>query len=207
MSKNLKKKKIIVVGVTGQLATGKSTVAAMLAELGAGVINADLLAHRALRSNGACFKKVVGTFGNDILKKGEIDRQLLASVVFSNATKLKKLEGIIHPFVIKETRHQIGMFKKSGKKVVVLDVPLLFESKMNTLTDFTIAVKASRAVQLKRIAQQKKIERSQALRRMRAQLSMAEKARRADIIVNNGGTIVKTHQQVKEILEMLKRRY
>ncbi len=202
-----KLKRTLIVGVTGQLATGKSTVAAMLAEHGAAVINADLLAHRALRPKGACFKKVVRTFGKDILKKGEIDRKGLAEIVFSNEKKLKKLEGIIHPFVISETRRQTSLFKKSGKRVVVLDVPLLFESKMDKGTDLTVAVKASRAVQLKRIAQQKRMEKGEALRRIRAQFPMAEKARLADIIVNNGGTLERTKEQVAEIWGMLQRRY
>jgi dephospho-CoA kinase len=207
MSKDLKMKKTIVIGVTGQLSTGKSTVSALLAQSGAAIINADLLAHRALRRNGACFKKVVRTFGNEILNKGEIDRAVLAKIVFADKAKLKKLEGIIHPFVIKETRRQVGLFRKSGKRIVVLDVPLLFETQMDRGTDFTIAVKASRAVQLIRIAQQGKIERLEALRRMRSQLSMTEKARRADMIVNNGGTLEQTEKQVAKILAMLKRRY
>ncbi|MCC6759322.1 MAG: dephospho-CoA kinase [Candidatus Omnitrophica bacterium] len=202
-----KLKRTLIVGVTGQLATGKSTVAAMFAERGAAVINADLLAHRALRPHGACFKKVVRAFGKDILKKGEIDRKGLAEIVFSDEKKLKKLEGIIHPFVIKETRRQAELFKKSGKSIVVLDVPLLFESKMDKGTDLSVVVKASRAVQLKRIAQQRRMEQWEALRRMRAQFSMAEKARRADIIVNNGGTLERTEKQVTKIWEMLQRRY
>lgn len=179
----------------------------MFAERGAAVINADLLAHRALRPHGACFKKVVRIFGKDVLKKGEIDRKVLAGIVFSDEKKLKKLEGIIHPFVVKETRRQAGLFKKSGKSVVVLDVPLLFEANMDKGTDLTVAVKASRPVQLKRIAQQGRMEKGEALARMRAQFPMAEKARRADIIVNNGGTLERTKEQVTKIWEMLQRRY
>ncbi|MCB9771214.1 MAG: dephospho-CoA kinase [Candidatus Omnitrophica bacterium] len=200
-------KKNVVIGVTGQLGTGKSTVAAMFAEFGASVINADLLAHRALRSRGACYRKVVKTFGKGILSKTEIDHAKLSQIVFADEKQLRKLENIVHPFVIKETRKQVAAFKRAGQKVIILDVPLLFETGMDKLTDMTIAVKASKVKQLARCARQGRLNRSQAIQRMRFQLPMFEKVRRADMIVNNDGTLSQTKKQVKKIWEVIQRRY
>jgi dephospho-CoA kinase len=207
MFKKSVRKKNIVVGVTGQLATGKSTVAAMLAELGAGVINADLLAHRALRSGEGCFKKVVRVFGLELVTRGQIDRKKLADIVFNNPPELKKLEAIIHPIVIRETRKQILLLKKAGKPVIVLDVPLLFETGMDQLVDVTIVVKVNKKVQMTRCLKQHHLTRAQALQRIRRQWSMTQKVQRADIIVENGGTIKETAKLVKRIWEMINRRY
>ncbi|MCB9758019.1 MAG: dephospho-CoA kinase [Candidatus Omnitrophica bacterium] len=207
MSKKSVRKKSIVVGVTGQLATGKSTVAAMLADLGAGVINADVLAHRALRPAEGCFQKVVRVFGPEIVTRGQIDRKKLAAIVFNNPSQLKKLEAIIHPVVARETRKQILLLRKAGKLVIVLDVPLLFESGMDQLVDVTIVVKVSKKIQMQRCLRQHHLSREQALQRIRRQWSMTQKVRRADIIVENGGTIQETEKLVKKIWEMINRRY
>lgn len=207
MSKKSVRKKSIVLGVTGQLSTGKSTVAAMLADLGAGVINADVLVHRALRPGGACFKKVVRVFGAQIVVRGQIDRKKLAAIVFNSRDEVSKLEAIIHPFVAREICKQIAVLKKSGQSLIVLDVPLLFESGINQLADLTIAVKVSQHIQLRRCLKQKRLSRAQALQRMGLQWSMTKKARQADIIIENGGTIQQTEKQVKKIWEMINRRY
>ncbi len=200
-------KKNFIIGITGQLATGKTTVATMFSEeAGAQVINADLLAHRALRNQGACFKKVVKAFGADILHEGQIDRKKLAAIVFASPAKLKKLESILHPFVIRETRRHISLIKKAGPKVIVLDVPLLFESGMDKLADLTIAVKAGKQIQLARCLRQG-LSRSEAEKRMRFQWPMAENIRRADMIIDNGGTAAQTRKQIKKIWEVLQRRY
>ncbi len=207
MFKKSVRKKSIIVGVTGQLATGKSTVAAILADLGAGVINADLLAHRALRPGEHCFKKVVRIFGPELVMHGQIDRKKLADIVFNNPPELKKLEAIIHPVVIRETRKQILLLKKAGKPVIVLDVPLLFETGMDQLVDVTIVVKVNKKLQMTRCLKQHHLIRAQALQRIRRQWSMTQKVQRADIIVENGGTIKETEKLVKEIWEMINRRY
>ncbi len=207
MPNTTKIKTMIILGVTGQLSTGKSTVSAILAKLGAAVINADLLAHRGMRAGGACFKKVVRLFGAGILSKGQIDHKKLAQIVFTDLIKLKKLERIIHPFVMKATWAEIQVFKKAGKKVVVLDVPLLFESGMDRLTDLNVVVKTNAKVQMERVLIQGRLSRAEAKRRISCQMTMAEKALRADIVVNNNGTLKATEKQVNDIWDMIKRRY
>ena len=202
---------MIVVGITGHLGTGKSTVAAMFAQAGAAVINADLLAHHGMRPGGACFKRIVRAFGRQILVQGQIDRKKLGAIVFSpkagRRVKLKKLEAMIHPFVIRETQKQLRSLKKAGKRIVILDVPLLFESGMDHFADLTLVVKTNARVQLRRCSRQRRLSPLEARQRMRFQLPLAEKIRRADLVIDNNGTIHATRKQVKDIGNMIQRRY
>lgn len=199
--------KTLVIGVTGQLATGKTTVASMFAQRGAAVINADLIAHRSIRKKGKCYSGILRIFGTEILNKGEIDRKRLAELVFRKAALLKKLEAVIHPFVAAETLRQIRQFKKNGRRLIILDVPLLFESGMDQMTDLVIAVKTTSAVQMKRCLAGRKLSFQEARARIKMQMSMSEKARRADIIIDNNGGLNHTQKQIQKICDILQRRY
>jgi len=209
MAKGLKQP--IILGVTGQLGTGKSTVSAMFAELGAVVVNADLLANRSIRSGKPGFEKVLRVFGKDILNQGQIDRKKLAEIVFppqaDAGAKLKELEKIIHPLVIAETKKEIATLTRAGKKMIVLDVPLLFESGMDKLVDITLVVQANAKIRLQRILKDGRLTGEAVKQRGGLQLSMTEKIRRADLVVDNNASIEKTRSQVNQIWKMLKREF
>ena len=188
---------MFIIGVTGSLKTGKSTVAGMLARLGAKIIDADRLAHQEILSKGQCFKTIVRAFGKNIIVKGEIDRRKLAQIVFSDTKKLAKLENILHPVVIREIKKQIqALRRKKSHQIVVLDVPLLFEAGLDKLVDLTIVVTASRKTQIQRAIKKLHLSKQEALRRIKAQMPLKEKLRWADCVINNDGNLNKTRKKV-----------
>lgn len=194
-----------IIGVTGSLGTGKSTVAAMFMRLGAGVIDADQITRDLLAHDKKCIKKVAKSFPDAILKSSEIDRSKLANIVFQNPRELKKLTSILYPEALKQVKKQISVYKKQ-KKWVVLDVPLLFESGWDKLADVTIVVKAPRQQQFIRAQQRLGLTRAQCMLRLKSQLPLKEKCRMADIIIDNGGTKDQTRRQVDAINNRLLQR-
>ena len=195
---------MVVVGLTGSLATGKSTVAAMFNNFGAELFNADQTVHQLIKTTGACYRPVVGLLGSEILTRGEIDRRKVARIVFQNKEKLKKLERILHPAVKKEMIKNIKQWKKQKQnKIIVLDVPLLFESGLDRFVDATVVVKASRKDQLKRAQQRLKISYSEASRRIDAQMPLTDKLDLSDHIINNNTEKKQTRKQVKKLWQEL----
>ena len=193
-----------VIGLTGSLGTGKTTVAKMFANLGAEVLNADRIAHQQMTPKGACFNKVVRSLGKDILTAGRIDRKKVAVRVFSDRKQLRKLELIIHPAVRNIIRGKIQQYKRrKGKGVVVVDVPLLFESKLNKDVDLSIVVKANKTTQIARVIKKLGMTKADAERRIKAQMPLQQKIRLADITIDNNGTLTNTKKQVKRIWEKL----
>ena len=193
-----------VIGLTGSLGTGKSTVARMFADFGAKVLDADRIAHQQMLPGAVCFRPIVNTFGKDVLTAGRIDRKKIAACVFRDIKQLRKLEQIVHPAVRKVILAKIRHYKKNQRKsVVVIDIPLLFESKLNRYVDFTIVVKASRTKQIRRATKNAGMTKADALRRIRAQMPLRQKVRLADIIIDNDGTLMKTQKQAVQIWEKL----
>lgn len=186
-----------IIGLTGSLKTGKSTVAQLFKDRGVKVFDADQLAHQVISSQKKGFKKVIKVFGSEILSKGEIDRKKLAQIVFNDFQALKKLEQIIHPLVIQEIKNKIRQFKKvKSNQKILLDVPLLFEAGLDRLVDFTIVVKSNRALQIKRAIQDLKISSQQAMKRIKAQMPLKEKIQWADCVIDNNGSIPNVRKKV-----------
>ena len=195
---------MLVVGLTGSLGSGKSTVAAMFGQLGATIIDADRIAYKITQPNGECFKRVVKQFGRNILSQGYIDRQKLAAIVFKNHRRLRQLEKIIHPVVRQKIHQEIEQKERRGqKKIVVVEVPLLFESGINQDVDVTMVVHATSQQQIKRAVYHKKITKAEAKRRIQCQMPLKDKIRLADIIIENNQTKTKTKKQVKRIWQRL----
>ena len=198
---------MLVVGLTGSLATGKSTVAGMFAALGAKVINSDKIVHGLLNRDGDCYKPLVKTFGPRVIGKNGIDRDKLAGIVFHDKRQLKRLERIIHPKVCAAIQKEMASCKKKGfHGIVVIEVPLLFESGFNRWMDTSIVVASGRARQMERAVGPLKLTRTQALRRIGAQMPLRDKIRLADIIIDNNGTRKETQKQVKTIWQKLTQR-
>ena len=193
-----------VIGLTGSFGTGKSTVAAMFAKYGAKLIDADAVTRALLAKNKNIIKKVAKAFSGAILASGEIDRARLATIVFQNPRELRKLTDILYPEALKEVRAKISLYKRA--RLIVLDVPLLFEAGWQRLADTTMVVKSTRAQQIQRIHKRMGLSKAHILNRLKSQMSQNDKCRLADIIIDNSGSLNNTRAQVNAVIDRLQRR-
>jgi dephospho-CoA kinase len=195
---------MLIVGITGSLGTGKTTVARFFKKRGAEVFDADVIAHQLISRRGACFNRIVHYFGRGILTNRNIDRKKLARLVFSNPEKLKKLCGMIHPVVTQEIKKKIVKLKLEKKnRIVIIDAPLLIEAGLDGLADILIVVKANREKQIRRIMKRMGIAPREALKRITAQMGIKEKIKRADVVIDNRGSLKETEQQVGKIWQRI----
>ncbi|HSS30642.1 MAG TPA: dephospho-CoA kinase [Nitrospiraceae bacterium] len=197
---------MIVVGLTGGVATGKSTVAKMFKQCGAVVIDADELARDVVKPGKPAWHAIVNTFGKTVLTPDRtINRQALGAIVFSNRVKLRRLERIIHPRVARQQakliRHAV---RNDPKAVVIYDVPLLFEVGIDKRVDKIIVVIADQETQLARLKKRNGLSRAEALRRIRSQLPLAKKIQQTDHVLD--GTLSRTslRRQVGRLLKSLR---
>lgn len=197
---------MVVIGLTGNLGSGKTTVAQMFAHLGADVLDADVIAHDLLTEDGPCRKKVCRAFPEAVDGDGRLDRQVIAREVFRHLEQLKILEEILHP-AVKARMRAILQTLRSRKKtsMVVLDIPLLFESGLDSLADAVIVVRANRAQQINRVVKSRSMTRYAAEARLRRQMPQREKLKRADFIIDNRFSKAETRAQVKRIWDGLVR--
>lgn len=198
---------MLVVGLTGGIGTGKSTVSEMLARRGAVVCDADRIAREVVEAGTQGFEEVVDAFGEDVVgPDGSLDRQALARVVFNDPEKRRTLESIIHPRVGSEIARTLDE-QRDTDHVVVLDVPLLLEAPEGSarLADLVVVVAASESEQLERLAA-KGMDRDDAEARIASQMPMAEKIERADRVVHNDGSLEDLERQVDELWRELSER-
>lgn len=189
-----------VIGLTGSFGTGKTFVASVFKSLGASVIDADVIAHGVIRKPGPAYKKIINAFGSGILRSDrEIDRKKLAALVFGNKRSLAKLNRIVHPEVIRVIKAKI---KAAGKDaVVVIDAPLLVEARLLNIVDKMVVVKSSKKRQIERCLKKFRIKREEVLKRIRSQMSMKEKLKMADFVVQNDRTKSLTRRRVRKVWE------
>ena len=197
---------MIIVGLTGSVGTGKSTVAKFFEELGAYVIDWDELAREVVRPNSKAWKEIIECFGKDVLNEDlTVNRQKLANIVFTEKGKVTKLNQIVHPEVFKEDERIINEIKNHDPNaLVVKDIPLLFELTHPIFTDKTVVVSASEETQLKRL-EEKGMSWDDAQNRISSQLPLEEKIKSADFVINNNGPLEETKRQVEEIYSLLKK--
>lgn len=190
------------------MGTGKATVAGMCARRGALVVDADELAHEAVRPGRRAWRSVVKAFGRGVLKAdGSIDRRALGSIVFGDRRKLDRLNAIVHPSVIWEMRRRFARAAREGRHdVAVANVPLLFEAGLEGEFDKTIVVACPREKQIERCRERDGLSRREIERRIRMQLPVAYKIRRSDYVIYNGGTLKNTERQVGETWKNINRR-
>lgn len=189
----------LVVGVTGGVATGKTTVARMLEDLGAKRISADEIVHELLRPGMETSRLVLDEFGSGILADGEIDRGKLGEIVFEDAEKRRRLEEIIHPPVMAEIAKLIDEFRCNCSGVLVVEIPLLVEVGATGMVDKVLLASAEQDTQIDRLQKRYNLSRRDALLRVQSQLPMAEKALHADWIISTEGTLRTTKRRVERL--------
>jgi dephospho-CoA kinase len=191
----------LVVGLTGGIASGKSTVSNMLKEKNITVIDADIEARLAVQQGEPAFIRIIESFGSEILlPDGEIDRQKLGSIIFHDEQKREILNKIVHPEVRRRINEKKEAAIKAGEKIVILDIPLLFESKLTHMVEKTLLVYADRNIQLKRLMERNSLSRDEAEARIQSQMPISEKRELADEVIENNGTLSETKKQLDELL-------
>ncbi|MDK8239388.1 dephospho-CoA kinase [Gemella morbillorum] len=192
---------ILIIGITGSIACGKSLVSNYLQEKGYTIIDADKIGHMALE-NDEVKKQLVNKFGKSILKDNEVNRVTLGKLVFENNENLKELNNIIHPQIRKNISEQIQVHK--NEKLVFVDVPLLFEAKFDDLVEKIIVISLDEKIQLERLMNRNSLSKEEALQRIKSQIPVREKEKLGDYVVDNSFTQENTYNQVDRILEKLK---
>ena len=194
----------MIIGITGSIACGKSTVSNYLKSKGYIVIDADKIGHEAL-DDDYVKEKLILAFGNEILEDNKINRQKLGELVFGNSSNLNVLNSIIHPEIRKKILEKID--KNNDKELIFIDVALLFEAKFDDLVDKIIVVYVDKNTQLTRLMKRNSISEKEALSRIVSQMSPIEKAKLGDYTVNNNLDVINTYEQVDKVLSELKKGY
>lgn len=192
----------MIIGITGSIACGKSTVSNYLKSKGYIVIDADKIGHEAL-DDDYVKEKLIVAFGNEILEDNKINRQKLGELVFGNSSNLNVLNSIIHPEIRKKILEKID--KNNDKELIFIDVALLFEAKFDDLVDKIIVVYVDENTQLTRLMKRNSISKKEALSRIVSQMSPIEKAKLGDYTVNNNLDVINTYEQVDKVLSELKK--
>lgn len=192
----------VVIGLTGGIASGKSTVSQMFQGFHVPVIDADIIAREVVEPGKEAYNEIVTAFGKEVLgENGELDRPKLGSIVFHNEEKRLLLNGIVHPAVRKEMNAQKDMYIRENAQAVVLDIPLLFESKLTGLVDKVLLVYVDSETQLTRLMERNNFKEEEAKARIASQMPLEDKITLADEVINNNGTIEETKVQLSCILK------
>ncbi len=191
----------LLVGLTGGIATGKSTVSSMFRTLGCPVIDADVLAREVVEPGQPALAELAREFGPGVLgPDGRLDRPALAAVVFANAERRRRLEAITHPRIRERFAEQLGVLAQRGVDgVVIFDAAVIIESGGHKQMDRLVVVIADEATQLARLRARDGLDEAEALRRIRSQMPLAEKAKLAHYVIHNSGDRAATEAQVRRV--------
>lgn len=190
---------MLLVGLTGNIASGKSTVARMLADRGATIIDADLLARDAVALGTPAYQEIVRRWGSAVVgSDGGLDRAALRQIVFGNAEELERLNAIVHPEVERRRGSLVAAARARGDRIVVCDIPLLFESQLSDRFDRIVLVDAPREVRLRRIVRSRNLPEEAANKMIAAQMPAELKRARADIVITNDGGLAELEREVDD---------
>ena len=210
MKTNTHPERGIIVGVTGGIACGKTTVSDLLAEKGAIPINADEIGHQLLKADSRVINELTEAFGKEILADtGDVSRKKLGAIVFKDKAARERLNSILHPLIIERSRRQARqLVTEDPDCIVLLDAPLLIEAGAYDTVDLIVVVTASAETQLQRtlersLAQGRPLTENEVQARIDAQLPLTEKVKYADVVIENDGTVAELHQQVEALWEEL----
>lgn len=191
---------MLLVGLTGNIASGKSTVAQLFSERGATIIDADVLARRAVERGSQAFDAIVKRWGTSVLAPdGHLDRAALRRAVFGNPKELEALNDIVHPEVERLRQVRLDEARARGDRVVVCDIPLLFEKKMVDRFDRIVLVDAPRPLRLERLVSDRGLRETEAMDMIAAQMPAELKRARADFVIDNAGTLSALEQRVHDV--------
>lgn len=195
---------MLKIGLTGSIGTGKSTVSKLLRERGIAVIDADLLAREIVKKGQECLNDLKNVFGNQVLTiDGELDRKKLGQIVFSDDSKLELLNSVTHPHIRRRMKAQMNELESKNNKVIVLDIPLLFEANMEDLVDIVLVVFAKEEIQIKRIMERDNCTQEEAMRIIKTQISQQDKISKSDYTIDNSGTIEELKEKLNGFLEKI----
>ncbi len=193
-----------VIGLTGGIGSGKSTVSQFLAELGAVIIDADKIGHEAFKPDTEVWREVVASFGRQIITpSGDIDRKKLGEIVFGNSESLSRLNQIMHPRMYALVKTELEGHRRQGVDVAVLEAPLLMEAGWAALVDEVWVTVAPESTVLRRLKEYSGLSEQQSLARIRSQLSSAEREKHADVVINNDGDLNELKSKVEKLWQAL----
>lgn len=193
----------MILGLTGGIACGKTTISNMFKKIGIEVVDADVVAREVLELPEV-LKEIRETYGDNIFVNNKLDRKKMRDIIFNNKDNIKKLNSIVHPKVIKVFQEEYNK-KKSEKDVVVFDIPLLFEVGLEKFCDKTLVVYVKEEIQIERIMRRDGSSRELAKKIIDSQMSLTEKLKLADYIIENSGTIDELEKKIKLILSKIER--
>ncbi|KGR83258.1 dephospho-CoA kinase [Lysinibacillus odysseyi] len=192
----------MIIGLTGSIASGKSTVAKMLEGYDLPIVDADLVARQVVEPGTETLAKIAEAFGEGVIKKdGTMDREKVGSIIFHEPAKRKMLNDIIHPAIRVEMIRQKEEYLKQGAPHVIMDIPLLFESKLQHFVEKILVVSVKEKVQLERLMKRNLLSEEEAKARIASQLPISVKEKGADAVIYNNGDIETTAQQLEAILK------
>lgn len=191
----------MIIGLTGSIATGKSTVSRMLKDRGYPIVDADEISRLVVQKGSSVLNEITTSFGPDILHAdGTLNREKLGSRIFKDDEYRQKLNAIMHPAVRQEMIRQKEEWLQKGAKTVILDIPLLFESKLQSYVEKIIVVSTTPEIQRERLVARNKLSIEEADSRIQSQIPVIEKEEKADAVINNSGTLEETEKQLEAIL-------
>lgn len=197
----MKQNKIIKIGLTGTIGSGKSTVSSFLRENGFDVVDADIISREILNKYKEINERIRSEFGEDCFEDEKLNRKKLGSIVFNNDEKRKQLEAITIPYIIKEIEIKIDILGSKGRKVVFVDAPTLIEHGLHKSMDYNILITLDEETRISRVMKRDGISREEVLSRIKAQMSEEEKAKHVDFIVKNDGKVEETYHKIISILK------
>lgn len=192
----------MIIGLTGSIASGKSTVSTMLEERGFPIVDADKIARLVVEPGTSVIKEIEETFGEEvILEDGSLNREKLGALVFGNAQNREKLNAIIHPAIRTEMLRQKDEHLANGEKTIIMDIPLLFESRLQAFVEKIIVVTVTPEIQKQRLIERNGLTEQEAMDRIQSQMPLEIKEAGADGVLNNSGTIKETEAQLINLLK------
>lgn len=190
-----------VIGITGGIASGKSTVCNVIMELGYPVIDSDLISKELSKKGNVCYNAIVEAFGNDILLvNGEIDKKKLGNIIFNNQSKKELLNNVTHPLILNEIKRNIGLYDDG---FVFVDIPLLYEANMRFLFESVICVYLDRNTQITRLMNRDKIDRDYAIKKIESQMDLNLKKEMSEYIIDSSKSILDTRENTIKIIKEL----